>query len=73
MHLLPHQVAQLKALANTFLYTREGTSLPIKRQLNLHMRARQPACTHASKLHLALKGNSTFLDDLNLRSHLRPQ
>ena len=61
MHLLTHQVAQLKALANTFLLsTREGTSLPIKRQLNLHMRARQLACVHASKLHSALKGNSMF-------------
>ena len=72
MHLLTHQVAQLKALATTFLSTREGTSLPIKRQLNLHMRARQLACNHASKLHLALKENSImFLDDLKLRSHLR--
>ena len=68
MHLLTHQVAQLKALATTFLSTREGTSLPIKRQLNLHMRARQLACIHASKLHLALKGNSLFLNDL--KSHL---
>ena len=57
MHLLT-QVAQLKALATTFLSTGEGTSLPIKRQLNLHMRARQLACIHASKLHLALKGSS---------------
>jgi len=73
MHLLTHQVAQLKALATTFLSTREGTSLPIKRQLNLRMRARQLACFHASKLHLALKGNSMFLDNLKLRSHLRPQ
>ena len=73
MHLLTHQVAQLKALATTFLSTREGTSLPIKRQLNLHTRARQLACIHVSKLHLALKGNSKFLDDLKLRSHLRPQ
>ena len=48
MHLLTHQVAQLKALATTFLSTREGMSLPIKRQLNLHMRARQLACIHAS-------------------------
>ena len=32
MHLLTHQVTQLKALATTFLSTREGTSLPIKRQ-----------------------------------------
>ena len=31
MHLLTHQVAQLKALATTFLSTREGTSLPIKK------------------------------------------
>jgi hypothetical protein len=31
VHLLTHQVAQLKALATTFLSTREGTSLPIKR------------------------------------------
>jgi hypothetical protein len=60
MHLLTHQVAQVKALATTFLSTREGTSLPIKRQLNLHMRARQLACIHASKLHLALKRNSMF-------------
>jgi len=73
MHLLTHQVAQLKALATSFLSTREGTSLPIKRQLNLHMRARQLACIHASKLYLASKGNSMFLDDLKLRSHLRPQ
>ena len=29
MHLLTQQVAQLKALATTFLSTREGTSLPI--------------------------------------------
>jgi hypothetical protein len=57
VHLLTHQVAQLKALA-TFLSTGEETSLPIKRQLNLHMRARQLACIHASKLHLALKGSS---------------
>ena len=42
MHLLTHQVAQLKALATTFLSTgEEGTSLPKKQQLNLHMRARQ--------------------------------
>jgi len=73
MHLLTHQVAQLKALATTFLSTGEGTSLPIKRQLNLHMQARQLASNHASKLHLALKRNSTFLDDLKLRSHLCPQ
>jgi hypothetical protein len=73
VHLLTHQVAQLKALATTFLFTREGTSLPIKRQLNLHMRARQLACIHASKLQIALKGNSMFIDDLKLRSHLRPQ
>jgi hypothetical protein len=73
MHLLTHQVAQLKALATTFLSTREGTSLPIKWQLNLHMRECQLACIHASKLHSALKGNSMFLDDLKLRSHLRPQ
>jgi hypothetical protein len=73
MHLLTHQVAQPKALATTFLSTRDGTSLPIKQQLNLHMRAHQLACIHASKLHLALKGNSMFLDDLKLRSHLRPQ
>jgi len=73
MHLLTHQVAKLKALATTFLSTREGTSLPIKRQLNLHMQARQLACIHASKLHLALTGNSIFLDDLKLRSHLRPK
>ena len=66
MHLLTHQVAQLKALATTFLSTREGMSLPIKRQLNLHMRARQLACIHTSKLHLALKENSMFLDDLKL-------
>jgi len=64
VHLLTHQVAQLKALATTFLSTREGTSLPIKQKLNLHMRARQLACNHASKLHLALKGNSMFIDDL---------
>jgi len=74
MHLLTHQVAQLKALATTFLSTREGTLLLIKRQLNLHMRARQLACSRASnKLHLALKRNSMFLNDLKLRSHLRPQ
>jgi len=73
MHLLIHQVTQLKALAITLLSTREGTSLPIKWQFNLHMRECQLACIHASKLHLALKGNSMFLDDLNLRSHLRPQ
>jgi len=73
VHLLTHQVAQLKALATTFLSTREGTSLPIKRQLSLYMRARQLACIQASKLHLALKGNSMFLEDLKLRSHLRPQ
>jgi len=60
MHLLT-QVAQLKALATTFLSTGEGTSLPIKRQLNLHMRERLLACLHASKLHLALKGNSMLL------------
>jgi len=65
VHLLTHQVAQLKALATTFLSTRKGTSLPIKQQLNLHMRARQLACIHARKLQLALKGNSIFLDDLN--------
>jgi len=53
MHLLTHQVAKLKALAITFLFTREGTWLPLKRQFNLHMRARQLACIHASKLHLA--------------------
>ena len=51
MHLLTHQLAQLKALATSFLSTREGTSLPIKRQLNLHMRARQLASHKASKLH----------------------
>ena len=73
VHLLTHQVAQLKALATSFLSTREGTSLPIKRQLNLHMRVRQLACIHASKLHIALKGNNMFLDDLKLKSHLRPQ
>ena len=73
MHLLTHQLAQLKALATSFLSTREGTSLPIKRQLNLHMRVLQLACIHASKLHLALKGNNMFLDDLKLKSHLRPQ
>ena len=114
VHLLTHQVAQLKALATTFLSTREGTSLslptkerryqyqercyqyqgtslpiprnvdtttnegmslpiPIKQQLNLHMRARQLACIQASKLHLALKGNSMFIDNLKLRCHLRPQ
>jgi len=66
MHLLTHQVAQLKALATTFLSTREGTSLPKKRQLNLRMRARQLACIHTSKLHSALKGSSTFFDDLKL-------
>jgi len=70
MNLLTHQVAQLKALATTFLSTIEGTLLPIKWQFNLHMRARQLACIHASKLHLALKGNSLFLNDL--KSHLRP-
>ena len=63
MHLLTHQVAKLKALATTFHSTREGTSLPIKWQLNLHMRARQLACFHASKLHVALKGNSMILDN----------
>ena len=69
MHLLTHQVAQLKALATTFLSTRKGTSLPIKWQLNLHMRAHQLACIHASKLHLAMKGNSMFLiNDLKLIS-----
>jgi len=73
IHLLTHQVAKLKALATTFLSTREGTSLPIKWQLNLHIRARQLACFRASKLHLALKGNSIFLDDLKLRSNLRPK
>ena len=73
MHLLTHQVAQLKALATTFLSTREGTLLPIKRQLNLHMRARQLACNHASKIHLASKENSMFLDNLKLRSHFRPK
>ena len=73
VHLLTPQVAQLKALATTFLSTREGTSLPIKWQLNLHMQARQLACINLSKLDLALKGNSIFLDDLKLRSHLRPQ
>ena len=35
------------------------------------MRAPQLACIHASKLQLALKENSMFLDDL--RSHLRPK
>ena len=70
MHLLAHQVAQLKLLATTFLSTREGTSPPIKRHLNQHMRARQLACIHASNLHLALKGNSMFLDDLKLISEV---
>ena len=65
VHLLTHQVAKLKALATTFHSTREGTSLPIKWQLNLHMQARQLACINLSKLDLALKGNSIFLDDLN--------
>jgi len=37
------------------------------------MRARQLACIQASKLHLALKGNSMFIDNLKLRSLLRPQ
>ena len=75
MHLLTHQVAQLKALATTFHSTREGTSLPIKRQLNLHMRARQLAGIHASKLHSALKENSMFPDNLKLTSisHLHPK
>ena len=71
-NLLTHQVAQLKLLATTFLSTREGASLPVKWQLNLHMRARQSACIHASKLHLALKGNSMLLDDLKLRSQKSP-
>ena len=66
IHLLTHQVAKLKALATSFLSKREKTLLPIKRQLNLHMRARQLARIHASKLHLALKGSSMFLDDLKL-------
>jgi len=70
MHLLTHQVAKLKALATTFLSTREETSLPIKLQLNLHVRARYLACVHASKLHLDLKGNSIFLDDLKLREEV---
>ena len=73
VHLLTHQVAKLKALATTFLSTREGSSLQIKRKLNLHLQARQLACIHASNLHLALKGNSIFLDDFKLRSHLRPK
>ena len=73
VHLLTHQVAQLKALATTFFSTREGTSLPIKWQLNLHMQARQLACINLSKLDLALKGHSIFLDDLKLRRHLRPK
>ena len=72
MHPLTHQVAKLKALATTFISTREGTSLPIIWQLNLHMRARQLACIHASKLHLALKGNSIFLDDLKPSSKSPP-
>ena len=46
MHLLTHQVAKLKALATTFLSTREGTSLPIKRQLNLATYASTPTCLH---------------------------
>jgi hypothetical protein len=37
MHFLTHQVAQLKVLATNFLSKREGTSLPIERQLKLHM------------------------------------
>jgi len=57
-NLLTHQVAQLKLLATTFLFTREGTSLPIKGQFNLHMQARQLACIHTSKPHSALEGNS---------------
>jgi len=60
VHLLTHQVAQLKALATTILSAREGTSLPIKWQVNLHIRARQLACIQASKLHFAMKGNSMF-------------
>jgi hypothetical protein len=73
MHLLTYQVAQLKALATTFLSTREGTSLPIKRQLNLHMQARQLADIHTSKLQLALQGNSMFLDDLKLKKSPPPE
>ena len=46
MHLLTHQVAKLKALATTFLSTREGTSLPIKRQLNLPTYASTSTCLH---------------------------
>jgi len=60
MHLLTHQVAQLKAHATTFLSTREGTSLPIKRQLNLQMRARQLASIHASKLHSLERKRQVF-------------
>ena len=58
INLLTHQVAQLKLLATPFLFTREGTSLPNKRQFNLHMQARQLACIHTSKPHSALEGNS---------------
>jgi len=61
-----------RPLPTTFLSTREGTSLPIKRNSTY-------ICEHVNSLaskstsSLALKGNSMFLDNLKLRSHLCPQ
>jgi hypothetical protein len=64
INLLTHQISNLKHLTTTFLSRREGTSLPFKRQFNLHMGVRQLACIHASYLHLVLKGKCVFLADL---------
>jgi hypothetical protein len=70
INLLTHQISHLKHLTTTFLSTREGTSLPLKRQLNLHMRARQLACIHTSNLHLILKGKCVFLAHLKIISEV---
>ena len=56
LNLLTKQVAHLTDLSNSYLTTREGTNLHIKRQLSYYMRARQLLSIHSSKLLLMKHG-----------------
>jgi hypothetical protein len=72
VHLLTHQVAQLKALATTFLSTREGTLLPIKRQPAYARTSTRLLPRQQAPLSLERKQHIFRRSQDYLKSHLRP-
>jgi len=70
INLLTHQISQVR-ISTTVLSTRDGPSLPLKRQLNLHTQARQLAYIRTSNLvQLVLKGNCVILVNFKLISEV---